>query len=593
MSTKLRTTPVVQESVAPKPHVTLKSNSAIVPRTQVATSDQAEVWFDRQALIKGTLAAVAAFIAIEFLFIAFTHRDLEGDSHRAFLTGVQFGIPAREAAAGYRAALRGGADGQFYYSISNDLFGRYDAAEHIDNVVYRYQRIGIPALAGGLATLLGYELTPPLLMHSLNIAITCIGFGAMVYWLSIKQIHPAFALCWLLSVGTQTSITRGFLDSPADGLFIVTMLALLARRMWAYVPLAVLLLLTREMYSFFAFGIFAFTALNRFPWKDAPSYWKRVVLTALPGIVMLSWTAYIALHFHISPLAARRVPGMKSYPFYAMYKALTRFFREGQWDQLWPALAVAAMLVLVFAIMVRRVRQLPLALVCSIPYVLLSASLGPDMWIEYNGSGRIMNAMIVLGLFLMPFEKSIVLPLVLTLQSVMGVTVIGETRFANSLLMSPELTHVIDGYPPNPPDAPVNQLLNDPKCRIEWVDAQSVCKRKYDGIWNWAHRELLPVKIAITNESSLTWYPGQSPHAIWLSYLLYDAGYKTPRYLGRRAVILDQEIPPGETREVETYLELRQPGRKYVVEFSPWQEGPGTFSHINPSYGSRYEFTVE
>ncbi|MBL9122691.1 MAG: hypothetical protein JNG90_03600 [Planctomycetaceae bacterium] len=575
------------------PHFPLAHRPAEAAEPSLAPSAAPHLWFERAALVKAVAAGIVAWIVLELLFLAFVHRDLEGDAHRAFLPGDALGVGLREAAAGYRPVSQIGYDGQLYYTISNDLLGWYDAAAHLDNVVYRYQRIGIPALAGGLATLLGYDLTPPMLFHTLNLGLTAAGFGGLVYWLLIHQLRTALALGWLLSIGTLQSLCRGLLDAPADALFVLMMLALLARRLWVYLPLAVLLLLTREMYALVAAGVFVVTACQRFPWRDVSGYWQRVALTAAPGAVMLGWMLYLSLHFDQSPFASREAPGFTSYPFYAMYKAVAGFVATGNWTQAWPAVATAAMLLVAIVGLAANVRRLPWALVCAIPYVLMCASLGPAQWLEYQGSTRIMNVSIVLGLLLMPFDKSIFLPAVVALQALLGVTLTAETRLASSVIVARELVHEREGIPLLPPEAPTNSLLNEPRCRIAWIDAAPVCRRRYDGIWNAVHRELRPVAVAVTNLTDVTWHPGHAPREIWLQYRLYDASYQSPRFLARHAVLLDQEIPPGETRTITTYLELRRPGRKYAVEFTLWQEGPGAFDEHDPQNGGRYEFRVE
>jgi hypothetical protein len=105
------------------------------------------------------------------------------------------------------------------------------------------------------------------------------------------------------------------------------------------------------------------------------------------------------------------------------------------------------------------------------------------------------------------------------------------------------------------------------------------------------HRELLPVTVAVTNNTDVTWQPGKGRHPIWLGYRLFDGGGK--RMFVHRSVIIDKAIAPGETQEITTYLELRKPNKNYLVEFSLWQEGPGWFVDRDAEFGRRYEFRVE
>ncbi len=201
------------------------------------------LWSDR-ALRLAMLWGLAAWIILEGAFLVWVHRNAEGDSSRVFLPGAHFQVPA-EAAAGIRPVAKIGYDGQMYYWMSNDLFGRYNAHEHMDEALYRYQRIGIPLIAGGTASLLGFELTPPLLYHTVQFGLTALGFGALVYWLLMNQLSPLYALGWLVSAGTLQSLWLGILDAPADALFVLTLLAVLAGRLRWYAPLATLLVLAR------------------------------------------------------------------------------------------------------------------------------------------------------------------------------------------------------------------------------------------------------------------------------------------------------------------------------------------------------------
>ncbi len=554
----------------------------------------------------GIVWGLSAWIILEGAFIGWVHRNLEGDSHRAFLPGALFEIPEREKAAGFQSVCNIGYDGQMYYWMSNDILGRRDAHEHMDEVLYRYQRIGVPMLAGGLATLMGFELTPPLLYHTVQFGLTAAGFGALVYWLLANGLNPAFALGWLVSVGTLQSLWLGILDAPADALFVLTLLAVFAGRLWWYVPLATLLLLAREGYAAYAFAIFAVTVatriawtnavgerrqLVRFAWRDVTGYWRPVVLTALPGIIMVGWTAYLAVNFHKSPIAARENPDMTNWPFYMMVKYFGIFFERGNWYELRLLVVSAFTLVLVSVLLLRNVRRLPIALVCTLPYVLLTAALGKMVWEAYGGHMKASGAIIIIGLFLMPIDKSILLRFMLAVQAIIGIDLQTDLRVMHSRVLSPHLIHEETGPPANAPEAPDNPVLTDLRSSVEWVDRQEVMRCDYQGVWSPLHREIKPITVAVTNRSDVTWHPGRGQHPLWLAYNLYDSSGN--RHLAHHSVVLDKTIGPGETKQVTAYLELRRPGRDYEVELSMRQDGAGWFIHADPSFGRRYKFRVE
>ena len=557
----------------------------------------------RLALVWG----IASWVILQFAFLLWVHRNLEGVSHRAFLPGTRFGVPEREAAAGMQGVCKTGYDGQQYYWQSNDIFARRDAYKHLDVPLYRYQRIGIPMLAGGLAGLLGYELTPPLLYHTLQFGLTSAAFGVLVYWLLINQLSPAYALGWLVSGGTIQSLWLGILDAPGDAFFVFTFVAIASRRLWLYVPLATMLLLTREGYIVYAFAVFMATSLTRFAWldrfgrwkalvhvewRDVAGYWKQVALTAVPGIVTLAWTAYLTIQLHSSPIAARDTPIATSWPYYMMVKYIKVFYRNGNWFELRLALVSAFTLVLVSVLLAKHWRRLPLGLACAIPYVLLTACLGSMVWEYFSGYMKSNGTIIIIGLLMLPIDKSILLRIMLALQAFVGVDLQSDLRIMRASLLSPHLVHEEAGYyAPNPPNSPENPVFHDLRSSVEWIDAESVCQRKYHGVWDRIHREVKPVRIAVTNHTDITWQPGFGKHPLWLGCVVYnDTGVNE---ICRHSVLIDQPIAPGETKEFTAYLELRRPGKKYVAEFSIWQDGPGWFVRSDPSFGRRYEFTTE
>ncbi|MGD9722733.1 MAG: hypothetical protein AB7O59_15475 [Pirellulales bacterium] len=556
-------------------------------------------------LFLGILWGLTAWVALETAFLAWAHRNLEGVTQRAFLPGQVFGVPEREAAANYHPVSRVGYDGQFYYWMSNDIFARYDAQRHMDAPLYRYQRIGIPMLAGGLATAMGLELTPARLYHTLQFGLTSAGFGALVYWLKRNGLNPAYALGWLISGGTLQSLWLGILDAPSDAMFVFTLLAVLGRRLLWYVPIATLMLLTREGYVVYALAMFLATAaaplvaratggraqrFGCFAWRDVGNYWHAVVLAAVPGVVMLSWTAYLAIHFQLSPTAVRGGSDATHWPYYMMAHYAEVFFRRGNWFELRLLLVSGFSLLLISALLVRDFRHLPVALICTVPYVLLTAALGNMVWEAWIGHMKASGAILVIGLFLMPFDKSVLLRFVLMLQAVVGVDLQTQLRVMDGQLLCPHLIHEQGGPPAGPPREPDNALLTDLRSSLEWTDRKPL-RLDYRGVFLPLHREVRPVTIAVTNHTDATWQPGDCKHPIWLGYRLHKVG--SSRELARHSVVLSEPIGPGETKHVITFLELWGSNCEFAVEFSLWQDGVGWFADADPSFGRRYKYRVE
>ncbi len=535
---------------------------------------------------------VAAWILLMGTFVAWVHFSLEGVAHRALLPSTYFGLPRREAAAGFGTVSKFGYDGQQYYWISNDVFGRFDAVKHLDEPLYRYQRIGIPLLAGSLATLLGYPLTPTPLYFAIEFAMTAAGFGGLVYWLASREMPPFYALGWLLSAGTLFALWVGTVDSPADSLLIFSILAVFARRLAWYVPLATLMLLTRETYSVYAFSVFIVTAFGKLDWKETRSYFGRLALTALPGAVMLGWTIYLTLHFQMSPLAARSNPGMKDWPFRSMLEFAGFFFQRNDWSELRMLIVTAFSLILVAVVALRNFRHLPLALACAVPLVLLNASTGRAIWESSGGSMRLSGSIIILGLFLMSIDKTVLLKFMLVLQMVVGLDVHAAKYLMSSRIFSPSLIHEEAGFVgAQAENGRDNVLINDPRSSVEWINPQRVCRHEYQGPWSPVHREIKVVRVVVTNRGNVAWEPGIGKHSILVGCRVFNADQS--RVLSHRCTVLGERIAPGETKVLPALLELRQPNRQYVVQFSLFQNGAGWFADSDPSFGSRYEVTVE
>jgi hypothetical protein len=212
------------------------------------------------------------------------------------------------------------------------------------------------------------------------------------------------------------------------------------------------------------------------------------------------------------------------------------------------------------------------------------------VWEAYGGHMKASGSIIVIGLFLLPFDKSILLRFMLALQAIAGLDLMAETRMMRPGLISPHVAGDM-GYEPNPPGTADNAVLSDLRSSIEWVDPQPVMKLYYQGLWKPVQRELRPITVAVTNHSDVAWQPGLGKHPIWLGYMLYSADGH--RFITERSVPLDKPLGPGETKEFTIPLELWRANQNYVVEFSLRQDGPGWFAHADPSFGRKYQFRVE
>ncbi len=334
-------------------------------------------------------------------------------------------------------------------------------------------------------------------------------------------------------------------------------------RLWWYVPLATLLLLTREGYVVYAFAIFLVTVCSRlgwndkqgnrgplteFSWKDVGGYWKPAVLTAIPGIVTLAWTAYLTIHFQMSPIKARGNPDATNWPYYMMVRYIKIFYRDGNWFELRLLLVSTFTLVLVSVLLVKNYRKLPLALVCTLPYVLLTAALGKMVWEAYGGHTKASGAIIIIGLFMLPIDKSLLLRFMLAFQAIVGLDVQADIRVMHPRILSPYLIHEESGYEPNPPGRRTMRCSTICGARSNGSTRRKWLQMEYHGIWMPTQRELRPITVAVTNHTDVTWQPGRGKHPIWLGYILTNSA--GDRQLASHSIIIDKPIAPGETKRV-------------------------------------------
>jgi hypothetical protein len=73
-------------------------------------------WHAQRSVRVAVVWALVAWLVLQLSFAVWVHYSLAGNFQTAFLSGSQFGVPAREAAAGMKSATHLGYDGQFYFS---------------------------------------------------------------------------------------------------------------------------------------------------------------------------------------------------------------------------------------------------------------------------------------------------------------------------------------------------------------------------------------------------------------------------------------------------------------------------------------------
>ncbi len=563
----------------------------------------------------GLFSGLATFVVLQLLMAAWVHHAFEGKYHAAFLASERLGVTSTEADAGYTPSVsdlyaHNGWDGQFFFRVSIDPFGLdQESPAHLDIPGYRYQRIGVPILAWAASHVLGYEVTSPYVYHTVQMVLVSLGFAVLVFWLKRQGVNPLYALAWLGAGGTLYTLGYGLPDSSADALFIVCLCAIWYRWLATYVIAATLLLLIREGYAAFAAVVFLFTASRLMSWSEGRRYGRVALLTALPGLVVVGWYLYVSYRFGIPPLdESRHPPGFVDYPFAACWDWLKLQFENPQLHEMRNKVVSALTIALALLTLLRNARRSLIAW-CVAPYIWLVACLGSVVWWDQSGYFKALGSVLVVLIFMLPLQKGLLIRLVLAANLLIGL----DWNFVHGLMPAPfhstrAAPILVNGpYPTHPfnsnmnqvqarvqplPGQPTNAPLPEFSWAVKWLDARSEVKASYQGIWRPVHRELVPLRLAVTNRSNVPWQP--NPQVGWgavnVAYLVTDA-------LGNRVfqdgrIPLPNRVEPGETIEVTLWLRLDKPRENHLA-LAVVQEGVhGTDLRGNRSSGVRYAFHV-
>jgi hypothetical protein len=559
-------------------------------RPAVSAGLARRLWADRP-LRTAVLAGLAAYAVLQVVFIIHVHVSFAGKYHGPFLMGRLLGVGEREDRAGIRpVTANAGWDAQFYYQVSNDLGIRRDNREHMDSASYRYQRAGVPILAHLLSKALGYKLTSPFLYHALQLFLAAVGFGALVYWLVDHGVWPGYALTWLLSCGTLATLRYGMPDPCCDAFFLVALLAAYYRRLGLYALAATWMCLGRETYVLFPFTLWVLTAADVYQWPSVKSYWARVTLAAVPGVVLLGWTAFVAWRLDLPLLhGARQAPwgALTDYPFWGAVKCFWDDWKANRVMEIeYKLVSFLSLVVVLFWAAVRGSRMQALA--AAIPFLLLLTMTGKTIWEGFGGHAKNVTPALAVGVLLLPFCSSRVLRLVLVLNVFTGADLILRENVLfpphwwsdRAAVMAPEWV------PPQNVPAP---RVTDYRSRVtaELVNTQD--DPPYHGPWRWCHREPLRVRLRVQNLSAQTWpaLPAQGRHTLAVGCIVRNDKGEFVRDL---SYPLPHDVPPGGGFEMLFPFDYLRLNGSFTAEFGVIQYDDKWFFEADPTFGSKVSF---
>lgn len=412
--------------------------------------------FDAVALMHALLAGCVLYAG---LCLCVSHTFL-GDWFGPLMFGTRLGIPDSETARGIRPTTQDGWDGQFYYRIANDLLARQGTAPYIDCPPYRYQRIGVPAIAWGATRLMGQTVITPHTYLVVHLLLMLVGLVVLIGWLRERGWSAGWAYAWLLSAGVLNAGLHGLPDPAGDAMFIVCLVSLLRGRVLAYSLSAALLVLIREGYFAIIAPITLLTVFGHLHWSAArpgrvwqwigqrldcrgtsgagaacrtahagsnppnqgsnagPLAWataafktivrgphpvdlRTVAAVLLPCLVFAGWQAHIRAQFGASGSeAAGNV--LLDYPLAAYFKSMYTGFKTQSRSEFVLRLEALAILAAGFAALWEVRRELPLIWIAG-PYLALLCLMSTLVWNEWTGFLKAMGSVLVLLVVLLPW----------------------------------------------------------------------------------------------------------------------------------------------------------------------------------------------
>jgi len=527
----------------------------------------------------GWFAGISAFVILWSAFCIWVHRSYEGYYHGPLLISAKFGVPESLPAELFSPVYidESGWDGQFFYWMSTDPWiVDPTVGPHMDSPDYRYQRIGIAIVVWAAAKVLGEDYPSPRSYFLVINLIVALGVGVLAGYLRSRGRSPWLVLPWVCSAGVAFSSWHGLPDTVADVWFLLSFIALVSRRWVLYAAFATLLLLTREGFAPFAAFVWLGLLVRRLRDGRSAASFSTLVLTMIPGIVVLTWAAYVAHQFDLRTImqSSRSIPWgeLTDYPFRAAIECIL-----GRSDRP-PApadLLVRVRLVIctftlaatIFAV-VRYRRILP-ASGAILAWLILVSMTGKIIWETPAGYLKSVTGPVLILILVQSIRPSAFILAVLLVNLAMGIEFFVRDAVFISQSLSPNRL-----ASPAPPvvasDAPRTiPRLNEFHGRIELLEDRTL---EYEGMWKFAHIPIRHYRIRLTNTSGAVWQWGMSPRDKCPVMLAADFRNAKDHKVFSTRHELFTDIPPGESRELTLRIPARPGLRRTKLRLSLLQE---------------------
>lgn len=280
--------------------------------------------------------------------------------------------------------VKHGHDTQFVYLIARAPLGVRNPDNSLNNeiysnfidVKYRYQRILLPLIAGGL----GY-FSPKTILWML-IILTALSFGIITwsfsFFIDYFGMNPLFLGAVFLHPGALNSMVLLTPDLFAFALSMLALIAFIKNKDKTTLILCMLLLLTKEVYLLVVVSI-AILYLKR------SSKFKSLFFLFLSSLPLILW--HICLFYIFSDSLDKRIFSNLSFPFIGIIDSVSTWRFTPTKDKIE---SYYNLFLLLFCIpILYRIRKLDFFYII-LPWFLLAICLSPWVWQFGNNSSRVL-----------------------------------------------------------------------------------------------------------------------------------------------------------------------------------------------------------
>ncbi|MSS64503.1 hypothetical protein [Velocimicrobium porci] len=553
-----------------------------------------------------------SMLLIVFLIIGlmkYIGGSLGGEYKWLFLPSDMFGVPEElqkeynlEAVYQGEDTVQCGWDGQFYYYISNDLFGTKGFSENVDAPAYRWQRIGLPLLANIVSKiLLQKSVSVPVYVFT-NLLILFLALVIILKYLKEKGNSIFWILPWIFSAGVIITLRHGLPDGVADAFLIISFIMLLKERYMSYSIFMTLTCLTREGYVLIAFFIFLFGLLGKLEHMkvihDRRFDIKKFFQLALPGIALIFWYIYIYIRFGFFPF--EQAMGITQLFLVSWFKYFMLALEQHNTQEFIALLIYLFFIIngMLLAYIVGKKKKIYWTL---IPYIFLLGSFGDTVMTHWSGYLKGISVLYLLVPFMYLELKNVYL----VLNDDNGIIKINLTKVGKKCLIVCLILIAINSgyaikhfsqnvlqirYREEPVVAEVVEPLDNFNSKIT-VEDYSYKKYSEIPLEQVFTKKYAIAKLAIENKSNTIWSQAVQQNGIGRINVSYKWYKKTKEKVDWDNCVLEGErygfkasVLPKETIKKDIYITYPSEPGNYILRIALLQEGVSWFYEHNMGY---------